>query len=49
MNPPQTIVHCRITAELGFAGSEEGTVLPDQQPCVELKQLFGVAPKVWGE
>ena len=48
MNHPHTIVHYRITVELGFASSEEGNVLPDQQPFVELKQVLGVAPKVWG-
>jgi hypothetical protein len=48
MNPPQTIVHYRMTVELGFASSEEGNVLRDQQRCVELKQLFGVAREAWG-
>jgi hypothetical protein len=48
MNPPHTIAHYRIAVELGFASSEVGNVLPDQQRCVELKQLLGVARKAWG-
>jgi hypothetical protein len=48
MNPPHTIAHYRITVELAFASSEEGNVLSDQQRCVELRYLFGVAREAWG-
>jgi hypothetical protein len=47
MHPPHTIAHHRITIELGFAGCEEGNVLPDQKRRVELKHLFDVARIAW--